>query len=180
MAKTGTHQYKILRELYIALRVSGVEAAVAYRQAGGAPKWADRACVRLEHDPYVSGEIQKRLQKIVDKLGVTGEHVIAELKHIAFADLRNVLSVEGGSVAITDSADWADSDARTISEASSKETKFGTTISIKQHDKIRALELLGKYLKLWDKQASGEKDDPLHLVITVKRGNPLLDNAKNS
>lgn len=43
---------------------------------------------------------------------------------------------------------------------------------------LKSSELIAKAFGWIDKKAAGSEDDPQHLVITVKRDNPLLNNVK--
>lgn len=66
-------------------------------------------------------------------------------------------------------ANWINDNLRIIAKAE-KAKQFGAA--------LKGQELLGKHFKFIDKQAAGTEDDPIRMVITVKRHNPLLDDAK--
>lgn len=43
---------------------------------------------------------------------------------------------------------------------------------------LKALEMIGKAEKWLDKKPIGDEDEPIHMVLTVKRNNHLLNNGK--
>lgn len=82
---------------------------------------------------------------------ITADKVIAELAAIAFADRTELAKVDkNGSVKFTPTDNLPDDVKKIVSGI--KEGKFGTEVS--SYDKVKALELLGKHLGLWEKSAS--------------------------
>lgn len=87
--------------------------------------------------------------------------VLDEIKSIALVDIRQAYDDNGK---LKDPKDWPDVLARCISSVESKEIEFdgeviGQTKKIKLIDKLKALELLGKNLKLFgdDKKVGDTK-----------------------
>lgn len=124
---------------------AGYSSASAYSQA---------------HDLLKKPEIQEALaagrQELSDRTGLTRERIVEELAKVALADIRDVaLWAADGEVQLVASDVLSDEAAGAIREVHSTSTTitFGesgerTTVvrSVKQHDKMRALELLGKHL----------------------------------
>ncbi len=52
-------------------------------------------------------------------------------------------------VKLIDSKDLSDDDAAMVAEVSETVTKDGGSLKVKSHDKVRALELLGKHLGIF-------------------------------
>ena len=106
--------------------------------------------------------IQKRKQEISEATGITAERVLNEYAKIAFSDVRNVLTVDGG---LKDTSEWDDVTAGSISSIKSMEVhneegeKIGTNREVKMYDKIRALEALGKHIGLFEKDNVQKKTD---------------------
>ena len=92
-------------------------------------------------------EIQAAIQKsAAEKLEITRERVLKELASIGFAKATDFLTIQGGHVLIKDSDDVAADKLAAL--ASVKEGMYG--VEVKLADKARALEMLGKYLGLFD------------------------------
>jgi phage terminase small subunit len=129
-------------------------AAQAALRVGYSPKCNRRTANRMLKDPLVKAEIEKRMRKISEKADCTAERVLTELARIAFCDSSSFVRVENGRVKVVNTDDLTDDQRAAVAEV--KETTEG--ISAKAHDKIRALELIGKHLKLFtDKlEHSGE------------------------
>lgn len=90
--------------------------------------------------------------------------MIAELAAIAFADRTELAKVDkNGSVKFAPTDSLPDDVKKVISGI--KEGKFGTEVS--SYDKVKALELLGKHLGLWEKSAS-EVNAPSEVPMLYK------------
>ena len=77
---------------------------------------------------------------------VTPKKVVDELAAIGFARATDFLSVQNGELVIRSTDDLSKSDRAAI--ASVERTSSG--IRLKFYDKMKALELLGKYLGLFE------------------------------
>ena len=77
------------------------------------------------------------------------ETVLEALKAIAFSDFTDYIRVEDGEVRVKDTCQLTEAQRSAI--AGIKDT--GKGVEIKLHDKQKALELLVKYLGLFDRPA---------------------------
>ena len=75
------------------------------------------------------------------------ETVLEALRAIAFSDFTDYIRVEDGEVRVKDTSQLTDAQRSAI--AGIKDT--GKGVEIKLHDKQKALELLVKYLDLFDR-----------------------------
>ena len=75
------------------------------------------------------------------------ETVLEALRAIAFSDFTDYIRVEDGEVRVKDTSQLTDAQRSAI--AGIKDT--GKGVEIKLHDKQKALELLVKYLGLFDR-----------------------------
>lgn len=119
-------------------------------------------------------EIQKYLSELMlereKRTEVTQDMVVNELRRIAFGDLRSAVTWGPRGVTIRDSAELTDDEAAAIAEVSETVTSFGGSTKIKRHDKLRALELLGKHLGMFRDKPVETNDDPLEgLVAAIER-----------
>ena len=106
---------------------------------------------KVEAQEKING-LQKQQSKRTE---VTADRVISELAAIAFADRTELAKVDkNGSVKFTPTDSLSDDAKKVISGI--KEGKFGTEVS--SYDKVKALELLGKHLGIFDKKDNGGDD----------------------
>ncbi len=120
------------------------------------------ACENLTK-PDIQGAIQKAMDARSKRTEITADSVLAELRKIAFGDARRVMRWGPGGVTLIDSAELSDDDAAIVSEASESITQAGGSIKLKTHDKLKALELLGRHLGMFvdRKELTGAGGAPL-------------------
>ena len=82
------------------------------------------------------------------------EHVLSELACIAFANAADYLEVKDGALQIRDTETLS----RDAAGAVASVERVSGGLKVKLYDKLKALELLGKYLSLFD-GAAPEADD---------------------
>ena len=164
-------------EKFAQLLAQGKKAAEAYRLAGFADNRA--AASRLRQADDVEQRVaeivaeQRNIEKAAtakaaDKLGITRERIMAELAKVAFGDIRKVITWHGSQVEEEDNPEGGEvlvvkhtysnavvlvssehvDDETAGSIASVKQNSSGG-IEVKQHDKMKALELLGKELGMF-------------------------------
>ena len=113
-------------------------------------------------------EAQKKinaLQKEQSKrTEITADRVLSELAAIAFSDRTEIAKItEKGFVEFTPTDKLSSEVKKTISGI--KEGKFG--IEVATADKVKALELLGKHLGIFDKQEDKSADDAIRIVDDI-------------
>lgn len=84
---------------------------------------------------------------------VSAESVIRELARIGFSDLRRVVKWGKNGVDLRESDELSSDDAAVVAEVSETSTQFGRSKRVKLHDKVRALDMLGRYFRLWAAEA---------------------------
>lgn len=157
-------QQQFVREYLIDFNAT--QAAI---RAGYSPKTAQVIGAENLKKPMVAAEIQRLGQKTAQKLDITRESIMQELAAIGFARVTDFMRVEtelttrigihpitgevinapGGccqSVRITNTDELPEDKVAAL--ASIKQGTNG--IEVKLHDKVRALELLGKALGVFD------------------------------
>ena len=92
---------------------------------------------------------------------ISKEQILRELGHIAFADVRSLLLVEGGALTVADTADLTESQAAAIASVE----KGPGGLKVKFYDKLKALELLGKAVGLFDGTMEQKEDNGLLAAI---------------
>jgi phage terminase small subunit len=151
----------------------------AYIAAGYSKRGAAQSASLLLRNPKVAQYIAEKSGKRLEMLDVSAEKILTELARIAFADPRKLFNSDGSPKNVTDldddtAATVGGFEAVELFDGSQGNQKHvsGLVKKIKQADKIKALELLGKYRKLWtDKVEHGGKLTLESLVCGPADGN---------
>ena len=107
--------------------------------------------------------IQERLDKRGKRLEITADRVLQEIAKVAFSDMSEFAEWRESQATLIDSNLLDKVQTACIQEVSGQTNANGSTVKIKLYDKLKALEVLGKHLKLFN-----EKIDIGDIVIRVK------------
>lgn len=141
VAKLNDKQKRFVDEYLVDLN-----ATAAAKRAGYSEKTACEQGSRLLANVKVQAEIQKRKVELQNKLEITQERVRQELAAIAFANGTDFATItQNGLVRLTPTSELTEEKKKAV--ASIKEGKFG--VEVKLHDKVKALELLGRDLGMF-------------------------------
>jgi phage terminase small subunit len=126
------------------------DAAAAARAAGYAPSTARKNAAALLRRPSVAAVVRRELDARAERTRIAADRIVLELARVAFSDIGRI-------------ADWSEEkgwrlrppDALSDADraAIARITRHGGHVYIGLHDKIRALDTLGKYFKLWGRHA---------------------------
>jgi phage terminase small subunit len=141
-------QLNPLRQRFVDEYIVDLNATQAYIRAGYkcTKETARRNASLLLTNNDVKDAIFARQSRMQAKAEVRQEDIIRELRRIAFGDRRSLMSWGPDGVRLRDSDELSDDEAAAVAEISETTSKDGGSIKIKTHDKVRALELLGKHL----------------------------------
>lgn len=149
------------QELFVYEYLKDLNGQNAYKRAYGdnlSDEVARANGSRLLTNDNVKKAIDEKKEEILNKYGVSVEKIISELCKIAGSDITDYISFDGDDVIFKPSDEV---DGSLISEVSSNKTitrsgKDGDediteriNMKIKLHDKMKALELLGKYKSIF-------------------------------
>jgi len=165
VAKLTDKQKRFVDEYMVDLN-----ATAAARRAGYKDPNIGRQLITKNN---VSAEIQKHQAKLRGRLEITQDRVVTELARIAFADRGAFARVtdDGSRVTLTDT-DRLTEDQR-AALAGVKETKYG--IEVSTYDKVRALELLGKHLGMFDAQSTRNLQQENNLLEAIQAQEVKVD-----
>lgn len=142
VAKLNDRQERFVDEYLVDLN-----ATAAAKRAGYSEKTARSQGQRLLTNVDIQAAIQKRQARLRGKLEITQERVLEELAAIAFANGTDFATINrNGLVRLVPTDDLPEDKKKAV--ASIKEGQYGT--EVKLHDKVKALELLGKHLGVFD------------------------------
>lgn len=159
MAKLTAKQQRFVGEYLLDLNAT--QAAV---RAGYSEKTARSQGQRMLTNADIQSAIQQAMDKRSRRVEITQDWVLEELRRIAssngadFARVVTLRSAEDGepplqTVELEDTDDLPAEKRSAI--ASIEQTKFG--IKVSSYDRVRALELLGKHLGMFDGKGSGNE-----------------------
>ena len=158
-------QQAFVREYLIDLNAT--QAAI---RAGYSPSSAgESGCENLTNSK-IKDEIDKAMAIRSKRTGITAERVLQELARIAFFDSTVVANVNGrGSVELMPTDMLGADDRACIAEISETTTKDGGSVKVKYHDKLKALDILAKHLKLTNETVTLEVSDKLAQAMLAAR-----------
>lgn len=139
-----------------------MNASQAYIRAGYAAKNAHVTSSQLLANPSIAAAIKTAMERRSERTLVTQDMVINELKRIAFGNMSSVATWNESGVTFKDSASLTEDERATIMSVEETTNEHGGSLKVKQFDKMKALELLGKHLGLF-----AEKVDATH-TVTVR------------
>jgi phage terminase small subunit len=145
-----------------AISGNGTESAI---RAGYGRKGAREQASRLLRNVNIASRIHELMEAKTEKLDLTLENVLSELKAIAFAKISDVLEWDAdGTVRVKASERLTNREASPIASVTVRKDAIS---SLKLHDKIRALEVL--LVRCFDVEAA--------IVLLHRRGYDVVETA---
>jgi phage terminase small subunit len=126
---------------------NGTQAAI---RAGYSKRTANEQAAELLAIPRIRAAVDAKLDKIMTNAGITQERVLKALLNIAELDPRMLFNPDG---TVKMMSELPDSVALAISSIES-DNLVGDIKKLKFWDKVKALELLGKHVKLFDENVT--------------------------
>lgn len=147
MAKKGKLTEK--QQRFVDEYLIDLNATQACIRAGYSPKYADREGHKLVENSRVSEAIAESIAERSRRTGINQDRIVQELARIAFVKITDVVDSNGeintnasdDDLACIESYKVEDSDS--VNGSSSKR-------EVKLASKIKALELLGKHVGMWN------------------------------
>lgn len=144
-----------------------LNATQAALRAGYSPKAAQRMAVRNMQHPAVRAYLEERRSARIERTQITQDFVLAELMKIATADGTDFAAVgKRNRVTLTPTEDLPPEKRAAV--ASVKKGRDG--VEVRTYDKLRALELLGKHLGMFDAKGSRDEADALEKLDRLLEG----------
>lgn len=137
MAKLTEKQKRFVAEYLVDLNATQAAARAGYKDPN-----IGRQLIAKNN---VSEEIQKEIDARRKRTEITQDDVLKELAAIAFSRTTDFASIRGPIVELTPTDQLTEEQKKAV--ASIEQGNFG--IKLKLHDKVKALELLGKHLGMF-------------------------------
>ncbi len=171
-----------LQALFVQEYIVDLNATAAVERAGYSAKTANAMAGKLMANPKIQSAIARAMKERSARTEITADKVLNELSRIGFADIKDYLQYKTAKTVvgrdketgdpiidygqIVDVIDSSEVDGRVIQEI--KISKDGT-FTFKLHDKMAALDRLGKHLGMFVEkhELSGPGGGPVQ-VIKVK------------
>lgn len=148
MARLTERQARFVEEYLLDLNAT--QAAI---RAGYSQKSAEKIGHQLLEKTRVREAIAEGKIRRSQRTEISADRVILELARIAFSDPREVMEWGPYGVRLKDSASLTEEQAASVAEVS--EGKDGV-MKLKKHDKVKALELLGKHIGIFREKVESE------------------------
>jgi phage terminase small subunit len=153
MAREGLtpKQARFVEEYLIDLNAT--QAAI---RAGYSAKTAEWIGPQLLGKSHVRERIETAQRERSARTGITADRVVQEIARLAFADPRLVMRWGPDGVELKPSDELTDEAAAMIAEVKESVSQAGSSMQVKFHSKVAALEQLAKHVGLYSGNG-GEK-----------------------
>jgi len=150
---------KLFCYLYLSNRGNGAQAAA---ESGYSGDHKNRATDLLAK-PQVRAVIDRERARLMRKAEINAERVLRELARIAFFDVRRLFRANGS---LTPLSELSEDDAAAISGV---DVRKGV-LKLRFANKLQALDLLGRWLKMWEGQGAPHNDRLNDLIEALRAG----------
>lgn len=143
MGKLTEKQQRFVDEYLIDLNAT--QAAI---RAGYSVRTADKQGWQLLEKTRIAEAISEKMAERSKRTGINQDRIVLELAKIAFVNAADVIDPESAIIKAGATAD----DTAAIQSVKVKKGKKGEGVEreIRLNDKLKALELLGKHLGMWN------------------------------
>ena len=142
--------------------LNGVQAAkrAGYAEAGAGVQ-ATRLLKKANVASYI-GELKEARNK---RLEIDADTVIKELAKIGLADIADYVDISSSGVKIKDFKKIKHTSV--VSSVSETTYEDKTTVTLKMHDKVKALELLGKHTGIFDDAGKAKPNEDKNVTVNI-------------
>lgn len=127
---------------------------------GYSEKYAGELGYQLLQKTPVKQALEKAQEDRLKKVGVHAERVLTEIARIGLSDTRKLFDAQNN---LLPASEWPDDVAAAVADLEvmdlfegrgPEKQRIGYLKKVKQHDKVKALDILAKHLKLYPEVAS--------------------------
>ena len=99
--------------------------------------------------PWTQLRVREACTKRAKRLEISTDNVLQEIARIAFADPSLVMSWDNNGITLKPSTTLTEDVKAAVASVVQQRSRFGLTMEVKFHDKLKALEMLGRHLRMW-------------------------------
>ena len=122
----------------------------------------------------VQAALKQSLSRKIDNLDEDVKRILEHLRRIAFSDISDYVNFRPDGWNLKSSDGWVKGSSQAIQEVHETVTITGGSAKFKLYDKLKAIELLGKYYKIFAERVEHTGKDGAHLSLN----DPLTDMEK--
>ena len=126
---------------------AALRAGYAHSTARNAASWID---ANHPEKPKVREAVEKRMAERSKRTGINADRVLVELARIGFANVTDVVDAQTGAIKTGASRE----DTAAITSTKCRRDAESAEWEVKLTDKVRALELIGKHLGMWQENVN--------------------------
>ena len=156
MARMTEKQKRFVEEYLIDLNAT--QAAI---RAGYSPNTAEQTASRMLSFVKVQDAIEKALAERSRRTGINQDRVVQELAKIAFVKITDVVNDDCEILPDADEADLAAIESVKVKTIPTKNGETGIEREVKLSSKLKALELLGNHLGMWNDKLDVNMNIPI-------------------
>lgn len=156
MAKLTEKQKRFVEEYLIDLNAT--QAAI---RAGYKVDNARQTATENLAKPYIAEAINKALAERSRRTGINQDRVIQELAKIAFVNITDIVNADCEILPDADEADLAAIESVKVKTIPTKSGETGVEREVKLSSKLKALEMLGKHLGMWNDKLDVNMNIPI-------------------
>lgn len=157
-----------------------LNATQAYIRAGYAKDGAAPSAAKLLTNTKIAEEVSRRRKIQGSQLSITAERIMNEIAKVAFGSLGDIITIHADGSASFNLADATPDHIAALSSYQVEEFMDGggddarpvRRMKITQHDKLKALELAGRHLGMWN--------DKIKLDVDTLLVDRLLEGRKRA
>lgn len=159
------------QKIFVSEYLIDLNATQAAIRAGYSKRNADKIGPELLGKTRVAEAIQAAMQKREQRTEITQDMVLQELAKIGFSDMKSFSQWGPRGVTLIESGQLTPDQSACVSEVSQTWSESGGSIKFKLHDKVAALEKIGRHLGMFkDKvEVSGNEGGPLQVLFNIPR-----------
>ena len=150
------------QEKFARLVAADMPVPQAYAKAGYAPDIANAH--KLGKRDLIAGRVSELQAEALEQEGVSVSAVISGMAAIAFSDPRSFFEWDESGVRVRAGAKLTSEEAKVITQVEQTSLRGEKTIRVKLADRLRALEILGRWAGL-DKLSAPDPEPHMHIHV---------------
>lgn len=156
MAKMTEKQKRFVEEYLMDLNATQAAIRAGYKVDNARQIAAENLA-----KPYIAEAIEKALAERSRRTGINQDRVIQELAKIAFVNIADVVGSDCEILPDANEADLAAIESVKVKTIPTKSGETGVEREVKLSSKLKALELLGKHLGMWNDKMDVNMNIPI-------------------